>query len=278
MIDNSRAEILRTASIRARHQEPGQRLRRARERLGLRYRDVEEASKRIARLNRSEEFVVGLSRLADIEHKGTIPSFYKCYSLCAIYRLKFAEVLKWYGADLARLAADSAAVPLRRTHSFEIDDVDSAEMTDTEGSAFPEDARKTVSLNRILQKWGEFPIELAGDARGKNHRYGFIGTDDWSMYPLLAPGSFVQIDESKRRIANSGWTHEMERPVYFLEHREGYSCCWCLEWEGMIVLQPKMAPRGGPIVFRYPGEVEVIGQVVAVAMRLDLGRRRHIRS
>ena len=54
--------------------EPGQKLRRARERLGLRYRDVEEASQRIAFRHGNDEFSIGLSRLADIENKGTLPS------------------------------------------------------------------------------------------------------------------------------------------------------------------------------------------------------------
>jgi hypothetical protein len=38
-----------------------------------------------------------LSRLADIENRDTVASIYRLYTLCAIYRLDFDEVLEWYG-------------------------------------------------------------------------------------------------------------------------------------------------------------------------------------
>src|SRR5580658_9991173 len=96
--------------------EPGQMLKRARERLNLRYRDVEEASRGIALRHGNEEYTIGLSRLADIENKGTTPSLYRMYSLCAIYRLDVAEVLSWYGVALGGLLRDSSETQLDRTH------------------------------------------------------------------------------------------------------------------------------------------------------------------
>src|SRR5277367_259190 len=87
-------------------EEAGQKLKRIRERLRLKFRDVEEASARIAAANHNDEFTVALSRLADIENKGTMPSMYRLYSLCAIYRLDMSEVLGWYGVFLLTLSAD----------------------------------------------------------------------------------------------------------------------------------------------------------------------------
>src|SRR6266581_6833518 len=78
-------------------EEAGQKLKRTRERLNLRYRDVEEASNQIAARHNNDEFVIALSRLSDIENKGTVPTIYRLYSLCAIYRLDFDEVMNWYG-------------------------------------------------------------------------------------------------------------------------------------------------------------------------------------
>src|SRR5262245_30228967 len=97
-------------------EEPGQKLKQVRERLGLRFRDVEDASTRIASRRNNEEFVVALSRLADIENKGTIPSIYRLYSLCAIYRLDMNEVMSWYGISLSTLPADSSMQEHERTH------------------------------------------------------------------------------------------------------------------------------------------------------------------
>src|ERR1700751_1228305 len=97
-------------------EEAGLKLKRVRERLRLKFRDVEEASARIAARHGNDEFIVALSRLADIENKGTMPSVYRLYSLCAIYRLDLAEVLSWYGVSLTELPADADVVQHARTH------------------------------------------------------------------------------------------------------------------------------------------------------------------
>ena len=57
--------------------DAGQRLKRARERLNLKFREVEEASKLIAKKRNNQEFVILLSRLSDIENEGTVPSLYR---------------------------------------------------------------------------------------------------------------------------------------------------------------------------------------------------------
>jgi transcriptional regulator with XRE-family HTH domain len=88
---------------------PGQKLKRVRERLNLRYREVEEASARIAERHGNDEFILVLSRIADIENKGTVPSIYRLYSLCAIYQLDLNEVLSWYGIS-ANIIEDSDVI------------------------------------------------------------------------------------------------------------------------------------------------------------------------
>jgi len=76
-------------------ERPGEKLKKARERLKLTYRDVEKASQQVAERRGSDEFAIALSRLADIEHKGTVPTIFRLYTLCAVYRLNFSEVLGW---------------------------------------------------------------------------------------------------------------------------------------------------------------------------------------
>src|SRR5881628_1913235 len=89
-----------------------------REELGLRYREVEEASTIIAQGNHNPEFIISLSRLSDIENKGTLPTLYRLYTLCAIYRLDMNEVLQWYGVDMERIPQDAASVNPSRTHTI----------------------------------------------------------------------------------------------------------------------------------------------------------------
>src|SRR4051794_13967128 len=96
----------------------GQRLRRARERLNLKFRDVELASLQIAERHDNQEFAVLLSRLSDIENHGTLPSLYRLYSLCCIYRLDLNEVLGWYGIGTEALAADAGLIRIEQTHGI----------------------------------------------------------------------------------------------------------------------------------------------------------------
>jgi len=98
------------------------------------------------------------------------------------------------------------------------------------------------------------------------------------MYPLIQPGSLVLIDETSRKIVNSGWNNEFDRPIYFLEHRGGYACGWCSLHEKTLLLQPHAASMCAPQIHAFPDEIDVLGQVTAVAMHLDQGKRRHTRS
>lgn len=259
-------------------EEPGQKLRRARERLRLRYRDVKEASQYIATQRGIPEFFIGLSRLADIENKGTIPSVYRLYSLCAIYGLDFSTILAWYGIDLKELVSDSARLSLDHTHplGFQLPECTEVEWPIELDPSF--DLKKTSYLSRQVQRWGKLPLALLNCLDLQHHRYAFIGLDDWSMYPIVRPGSFVHIDETKRRISNEGWVLEYERPIYFLEYRSGYRCGWCTERDGVLIVQPYSTSHASPDLLRYPADVDVIGQVVGVAMRLDLAKRRHTHS
>lgn len=98
------------------------------------------------------------------------------------------------------------------------------------------------------------------------------------MFPVIPPGSLVVIDDSRRRIQNAGWTNEHDRPIYFLEHREGYVCSWCTLRETRLIVQPHPASFCEPESYEYPAEIEVIGQVTHVAMSLDEARRRKPRA
>jgi len=253
--------------------DPGQRLKRVRERLNLRYRDVEDASLRIAERRKSDEFIVALSRLSDIENKGTVPSIYRLYSLCAIYRLDLLEVLQWYGVDSSHLPADASTVEIDRTHTIGFQPSDHAEVQIPIRLDPGINIDKTTYLSRMIQRWGRLPLMLLNGLDIRAHRYAYIGNNDWSMYPLIQPGSLIQIDEAKRKIVMTGWTNEFERPIYFFETREAFVCGWCHLEDNRLVLQPHPASMCSPRIFKYPEEIDVIGQVVGVAMRFDPARR-----
>jgi transcriptional regulator with XRE-family HTH domain len=255
-------------------ERPGEKLKRARERLKLTYRDVEEASQQIASRRGSDEFAIALSRLADIENKGTLPSIYRLYSLCAIYRLDFAEVLRWYGVPLDQLPAEAIQLQHHETHPIYFGAPASVHVPQTLEEEI--DWKQTTFLSHLIARWGKVPLGFLNGLEIRQYRYGLIGLEDWSMYPILHPGSLVAIDEGKRKIATGGWTSELDRPIYFLEHRHGYLCGWCTLVGSRLLVQPHPASHQKPGIFEQTA-IDVIGQIVGVAMHLDPKRRRPAR-
>jgi transcriptional regulator with XRE-family HTH domain len=255
---------------------PGERLRRARERLKLTFRDVARASHEIASRRGSDEFAIALSRLADIENKGTLPTIYRLYSLCAIYRLDLDEVLRWYGVAHEDLASEAAQIALDVTHAIQLGHAGPVALPPALDREI--DLERTTFLSHLIRRWGTMPFTFLNAVDMKRYRYGFIGLEDWSMYPILYPGALVAIDENRRKIAADGWTGELDRPIYFLEHRDFYLCGWCaLEGSRLIVLSHPASHRK-PAIFEYEKEIDVVGQVAGVAMLLEPRKRRHARS
>ncbi len=206
--------------------DAGQKLKRARERLGLTYREVEEASQRIAKARGSDEYTLALSRLADIENRQVVPSLFRLYTLSAIYRIEITELLEWYGPDVRNLPADAAMIRHSNTHRVGFQTaIGEADLPIAIDPVINFD--ETQFFSRFVQQWGKIPLLLLNHMDVRHNTYGFIGTTDDSMDPILPPGSLVVIDQSRRRVVSSGWKSEYDRPLYFLEHRDGYLCGWC---------------------------------------------------
>ncbi len=94
-------------------EDAGQKLKRARERLDLRYRDVEEARLRIAESRHNSEFRESPSaRLAGNRKQGTLPSISVLFTL-RIVPAGFCEVYEWYGVKIGDIPADAAELKSR---------------------------------------------------------------------------------------------------------------------------------------------------------------------
>ena len=255
-------------------ERPGEKLKQVRERLKLTYRDVVEASQVIARRRSSEEFAIALSRLADIENKGTVPTIYRLYALCAIYRLELRDVLGWYGVPLDDLPSDALSIGLDETHAIGFSADGPAPVPQPLDREI--DLNQTTFLSHLMRRWGKMPLNFLVGLDIRHYRYGLIGQEDWSMSPVIQPGSMVLIDQNRRRIAQGGWTSQHDRPIYFLEHRGGYRCGWCAVAEDRLIVLPHPASQQVPAIFD-PSEIDVVGQVIAVGMLLEPSKRRHAR-
>ncbi|HET9410163.1 MAG TPA: helix-turn-helix transcriptional regulator [Candidatus Sulfotelmatobacter sp.] len=245
----------------------GKSLRTLREKLGLTMRDVENSSARLAERHRNEEFFIPPSRLSDIETKGILPNIYRLYTLSVIYRRDLHELLSWYGVDMHNMAADLGLVTPPKSHvSDALANLSSAHVPLRMDPGF--DARRTTNLGRMVEQWGLVPLSYLAQFASNGFTYGYIGEEDLTMFPILPPGSFIQIDESRNKIVEGVWRSEYERPIYFVETRNGHTCCWCSMSREDLILQPHPLSPVAIRILKHPQEAEVIGQVVGVAMKL----------
>jgi transcriptional regulator with XRE-family HTH domain len=245
----------------------GQSLRALREQLGLTMRDVETASAKIAERHGNEEFAIPPSRLSDIETKGIVPNIFRLYSFAVIYRKDLRDLMRLYGVELNGIAIDLDLIAPPKSHvSDALANLSNVQVPVRLDPSF--DPRRTVNFGRMVEEWGLVPLAYLAQFASCQFTYGYVGSEDWTMYPILPPGSFVQVDESKNKVTEGGWRSEYERPIYFVETRDGHICCWCTLTKEDIILQPHPLSPVAPRVLRYPQDAEVIGQVVGVAIKL----------
>ncbi len=242
---------------------PGLRLRQVRERLGLTYRDVETSSYELAMRRGSPDFIIHISRLADLENRNVVPSLHKLYTLSVLYHLNPLELFSWYDVPLEECFEDGACFTAPQTHLA----------APPSGLRVPLrfdpafDPRRTDFLSRMVERWGHFEGALVkGNPR---HCYGYIGLNDRRMMPLLRPGSLVLVDAEMRHVEDDGWTSEHDRPMYFVDVRDGYRCGWFHQLPGKLAMQPHPLSRSAPESWRWPEEAEVVGKVIGVVMRLN---------
>ncbi len=241
---------------------PGLRLRQERERLGMTYREVHHASRQIAQRHGRPDFILHISRLADIENRQVVPSLHKLYSLAAIYHLSADEIAGWYEAPLRRTPQDGASFPPTNTHLSE--------------SASPDPLSPTGNNAGSLQRTGileQLPAALGGwpglQPPTMRYRYGHVGLNDHRMAPILPPGSIVLVDTEACQVEDGNWRNEYERPIYFVELHDGYRCGWFYRTKNRLLMQPHVLSRCMPESWRTPDEAEVVGRVVGVVTYLS---------
>lgn len=247
----------------------GEQLKELRNKLGITTRDVEEFSKKIAEEGGSEDFYISNAWLTQIENTGSIPSIHKLFSLSVIYQENYSDLLSLYGIDPSSTAKYHFVTRLEKTRLANMQVSPSSR-----GITFPVrfDSGFTVEksnlLSRMVEVWGEVPIPLIQNLDLRHSLYGYIGLKDFMLYPLLRPGSFVQIDDERDHVLPGPWKTELDRPIYFVELRDGYACSWCELNGNLLALVPHPLSPCHIRQFAFPDEAEIVGQVTAVAMRL----------
>ncbi len=250
-------------------QRPSEQLKAIRTRLRITTRDVAELSQKLADIEGNPEYAISNAWLTQVENSDSVPSIFKLYALSVIFRIKFNDLLVLFGVDLQKINQHQSELQLPNTHLVQMEVADSERAV-----SFPIrfdrsfDIDNTNLLNRMVEIWGEVPISLIQSLDLRHSLYGYVGLQDFTLHPLLRPGSFVQIDQRVRKIRPARWRTEHDRPIYFVELRDGYACAWCDLQDGHLLLLPHPLSPVSVRRFSYGVEAEIVGQVTAVAMRL----------
>jgi len=252
---------------------PGERLKHVRAQLGITTREVALFSKLIAEAEGNNEFLISGPWLTQIENEKTsLPSIYKLFTLASIYGLSYARMLALYGVDLAKIKMFHARIPIAKTHLAQKEaDEHAAGALELPVRFDPGlNLSKTNLLSRMIETWGTVPLELIQHLDLRHRLYGLIGFSDYTLYPLLRPGSFVEIDPEVKNVTQRSTRSEFDRPIYFVDLRNEYACSWCevMEDELLVLAHPLSPVKSRSIAF--PKDAEIIGQVTGVAMRIGI--------
>lgn len=247
----------------------GDRLRDLRARRGLSTRRVADLSRVVASDQGSEEFTISHARLTQIENEESIPSIFKLFTLSAIYGIGIHDLLAFY-MELPALGKLHHSMNIADTHALPFEGVSGHGGTTpfpvrVNTAALPDE---TNLLSRVVEAWAEVPFTLLERLNLPTRRYAWIGLTDYTMYPLLRPGTFVQIDECQRVIQACQCRNEYDRPIYFVELRSGYLASWCDVNKGRLISIPHPLSPCRPREFAYPREAEIVGRITGMAVRL----------
>jgi hypothetical protein len=119
------------------------------------------------------------------------------------------------------------------------------------------------AMRHLLNGWTDVPLLMMLDVDWDRGPLVLIGLSDRMMWPLLPPGSLLQLDAKMRTIEDGAWS-EFERPIYLIEYRGRFYCCYAQrrgETLRLISHPESQSPPAISIAFR---EARVRGQVTPI--------------
>jgi transcriptional regulator with XRE-family HTH domain len=248
--------------------DPGGKLKEIRNRLGLSTREVAVRSQKIANQEGNSEFLISSPWLTQIENeKESHPSIYKIFTMASIYGLTCDYIFSLYGVDVRKTAVYHAEMPVEKTHPVEFPDQEGAKSIELPTDF---DVNQTSLLARTIESWGRVPLGLVRSLDLRHHLYGYVGLKDYTLYPIISPGSFVSIDPEKNKPRMRMFRSEYDRPIYFVDLRKEKECVcgWCEIVDRKLLLIAHPLSGCDTRIFAFPEEAEIIGQVTGVAMRI----------
>jgi len=119
------------------------------------------------------------------------------------------------------------------------------------------------AMRAILSVWSYVPVLLMLDVDWDRGPLVLIGSSDRMMWPLLPPGSLLQLDRTVRTIANGNWS-EFDRPIYLIEYRGKFYCCHAQRRGDTLRLISHLESPAAPATSIPFKDARVRGQVIPI--------------
>jgi transcriptional regulator with XRE-family HTH domain len=245
----------------------GQQLKLLRNRRNITVRGVEQASRRIADAKRDKRYRISNGWLTQLENGVSDPNnIRKLFSLCVIYRVELSDLLSFYDIDVDKREHYESVANPQRTQLLPAGSIAAGPCE------FDRPITRTCLASELATQHTAslIPVPCNGNS---SIIQGYLGLNDLTMYPLIRPGSLLQIDTSQNKLQMAVRTNEYDRPIYFVELRDGYACGWCELQGNKLLIIPHQSSGVRVRAFTYPREAEIVGRVVAYYTRcVDLSR------
>lgn len=119
------------------------------------------------------------------------------------------------------------------------------------------------AMRRLLRVWSDVPLLLMLDVDWDRGPLVLVGLLDRMMWPLLPPGSLLQLDPKVRTIADGAWP-EFERPIYLIEYRGRFYCCHAQRRGDTLRLISHAESLAPPAIAVPAKEAKVRGQLTPI--------------
>lgn len=119
------------------------------------------------------------------------------------------------------------------------------------------------ATRRIFSAWSDVPLLLMMDVDWDRGPLVLVGLSDRLMWPLIPPGSVLQLDQRVRTIADGSWP-EFERPIYLIEYRSRFYCCHAQRRGETLRLISHLESPARPAISVPFKEAKVRGQLTLI--------------
>jgi hypothetical protein len=210
-------------------------LKRARERVGLNYREAHEMTVQLSALKRDPAYAISQSTLFDYELRAALPRHVpRIISVCSVYGLTLWDVL------------DAAGVAVER---------DGETRSESAATDFPLFLRAAI------------PALLRHDAFSLDDVY-VCGSRLRALTPYLHRALYLVIDRHERSIERANARAKFRRPMFLVRTpSDDYATGFCSLHRGVLTVQPSL--QRPTMIARFASrDAEVVGRIAGVVRLL----------